>query len=211
MKIQKFTFNPFQENTYVLSNEKNEALIFDPGCYEQYEEQQLVDYLEKNNLKLTGIYTTHCHLDHVFGAKFLCEKYKLDFTIPASDTPTYQMSPNSAKFFGIQDFEIPPAKATLKPGKYHFGEVAYEILFTPGHCVGHIAFYFPKEQILIGGDVLFKGSIGRTDLPGGDFDTLEKSIVEKIYTLPAETIVFSGHGEETTVGAEMYSNPFVKL
>lgn len=211
MRIKKFTFNPFQENTYVLINEKREALIFDPGCFEDFEKEELKNYIQQEDLTVKGIYTTHCHLDHVFGAEFLMEKYKLPFNIPEKDVPTYSMAPKSAAFFGIPDFTLPLATPDLKPGKFSFGEIEYEIRFTPGHSVGHIVFVFHEEKVIIAGDVLFNGSIGRTDLPGGNFSHLEESIKTELYSLPDDFTVYCGHGPETTIGKEKKSNPFVSL
>ncbi|TXC81789.1 MBL fold metallo-hydrolase [Luteibaculum oceani] len=208
MHIEKFTFNPFQENTYVLSH-NNKAIVFDPGCFNAAEQKILTDYLESNELELVGLWATHCHLDHVFGAEALMDKYKLPFCIPEKDVFTYEMAPKSAAFFGIPDFQVPEADASIKPGQYQFQGINYEIRFTPGHSVGHVVFVFHEQKMVIAGDVLFDGSIGRTDLPGGDFDTLATSIKTQLYTLPDDYTVYCGHGPETTIGKEKSTNPFV--
>lgn len=209
MRIEKFTFNPFQENTYVVINEKKEAMIVDPGCFEAFEEQELTNFIKNEGLTVKEIVATHAHLDHVFGAKYLCEKYNVPFEIPEQDLVTYQTAPNSAKMFGMPELELPEPKLGMAVGKRTFGDLEFEIRFTPGHARGHVVLVFHQNKIVIGGDVLFYGSIGRTDLPGGDFKTLEASIKTQLYTLPDDFTVYSGHGPETTIGREKTSNGFV--
>lgn len=210
MQVHKFTFNPFQENTYLLINSNKEAVIIDPGCFEPYEEQMLTAFIEKEGVKITGIICTHCHLDHVFGAQFCTDTFKLPVIIPHRDESTYNQAPKSAAFFGMPEMELPTPTLGLETPSFQFGSEELEIRFTPGHSVGHVVFVHHVSKTVIGGDVLFNGSIGRTDLPGGDFDTLAASIKEQLYTLPDNYTVYSGHGPETTIGYEKVNNPFVK-
>lgn len=210
MRIHKFTFNPFQENTYIIANNNDECIIVDPGCYSNHEFTEINQFISEHNLKVLEIIATHCHLDHIFGAKTLCEKYGTTFRIPENEVSTLQAAPNSASFFGIPGLELPEFVNDLKVGPAKLGSDTFEIIAAPGHSIGHVVFYIPQIKSLIGGDVLFQGSIGRTDLPGGNFETLEKSIQEKIYTLPEDTVVYPGHGDNTEIGIEKRTNPFVK-
>ncbi|MGB0167462.1 MAG: MBL fold metallo-hydrolase, partial [Luteibaculum sp.] len=148
--------------------------------------------------------------DHIFGALILSEQYSLPFEVPENDLSTFRQASQSAAMFGLSGFEVPEPQPGLKEGKDQLGAVSFDILLTPGHSVGHVVFVFHEKKWVIGGDVLFQGSIGRTDLPGGDFDTLERSIKNKLYPLPDDYTVYCGHGPETTIGWEKKNNPFVR-
>ncbi|GAB4131102.1 MAG: MBL fold metallo-hydrolase [Bacteroidia bacterium] len=210
MNIKIFTFNPFYENTYVLSDATGECVIVDPGCHIAEEEQELASYIEQEGLKPVRLINTHCHVDHVFGNRFVSEKWNLPLEIHLEDLKTLQSFPQVCMLYGFNGYE------QQEPGKYfedgdviHFGNTALEVLFTPGHSPGSVCFYNKSEGCVIGGDVLFQGSIGRTDLPGGSYEILENSIRTKLYVLPDQVKVYPGHGPHTTIGFEKKYNPFV--
>ena len=205
-----FTFNPVAENTYVLFNEAKEAIIIDPGCYFEEERKQLQEFLEKNSLKPVQLVNTHCHLDHVFGNKWIHDTYKLELFIHPNEERVLQFAPQSGEMWGM-----PVDNYT---GRLHFlqqnqvislGQNEIKILLAPGHSPGSICLYCEKEGFVIGGDVLFRDSIGRTDLPGGNHNQLLQSIREQLFILPDDVIVLPGHGEPTTIGYEKKNNPFL--
>lgn len=210
LKVKSFTFSPVQENTYIVYNEEKECCIIDPGCYFASEEQELEHFITKNNLKPIYLFNTHCHLDHIFGNKFISKKFGLILHLHHLEKQVLEFGPASGMLYQLPfenyDGEL---KFIKEEEVIRVGEDELKILFTPGHSPGHICFYSEKDKFLIGGDVLFNGSIGRTDLPGGSFEVLEKSIRTELYTLPDEVIVYPGHGEETTIGHEKKTNPFV--
>lgn len=212
IQIQNFVFNPFMENTYVLYDETKEAIIIDPGCYEQAEKDELTEFIESNELKVIQLVNTHCHIDHVFGNAFIKKKYGVSLIIHKEDEATLRSVEVYAPAYGFQNFETTEAEEFYEEGEQvKFGNSVLDILFTPGHAPGHVVLVNNEQNICIGGDVLFDGSIGRTDLPGGDFDTLIKSIHEKLFTLNDEMVVYPGHGGTTTVEKEKVSNPFCAL
>ncbi|MGL1887210.1 MAG: MBL fold metallo-hydrolase [Reichenbachiella sp.] len=207
--IQNFVFNPFMENTYVLYDETKEAIIIDPGCYENEERDELVTFIKENELKVVKLINTHCHIDHVFGNEFVKNHYDVTLTIHKEDEATLKSVEVYAPAYGFQNFKSSTADDFFEEGDtVSFGKSEMEVLFTPGHAPGHVVLVNKDQNICIGGDVLFDGSIGRTDLPGGDFDVLIKSIHEKLFTLSDDMVVYPGHGGETTVGKEKVSNPF---
>jgi len=209
--IQEFTFNPIQENTYVLYNEKGNALIIDPGCYFTNEENELADFITGNNLKPVQLLNTHCHLDHVFGNKWAAKQYGLELYIHPDEEKMLKRAPESGAMFGLNFDNYTGPLHFLNDGDFiSLGDDKLEILLTPGHSPGSICFYNELQQFVIGGDVLFYESIGRTDLPYGDHQTLINSIQQKLYTLPNEVKVYNGHGQPTTIGHEKKHNPFVK-
>lgn len=208
--IKIFPFNPFQENTYVLSDETGECVIIDPGCHISEEEQELKEYIDSNHLEPVKLLNTHCHVDHVLGNPFVADTWKLGLEMHKADLPVLESFPRVCEMYGVPGGTQPEPAHFLEEGeKVKFGNTTLEVLFTPGHAPGHVVFYHPEEKFIIGGDVLFQGSIGRTDLPGGDFPTLEKSIREKLYVLPGDVKVYPGHGPATTIGWEKKNNPFV--
>lgn len=210
MYLQRFTFNPFQENTYVLYDNTSECVIIDPGCYEPEEKQELFDFIKTNKLKPVHLLNTHCHIDHVLGNHFVTSAYQLYPEIHASEVAVLEATKSYGPQFGIYMDPSPAPLPQLKEGnKILFGNTELEMLWTPGHSPGSICFYHKESHTLIGGDVLFQMSIGRTDLPGGNMETLLKSIREKLFKLPPETIVYPGHGPETTIAFEKVNNPFL--
>lgn len=211
MDIQTFTFNPFQENTYVVSSQ-SEAIIIDPGNSDKRETSELDQYISDKRLSVKYLLNTHCHIDHVLGNYHVKEKYKVPFMIHANDLPVLRAVKSYAPNYGFPMYSECLPDSFIKEGdEVLVGDTKAKILFVPGHAPGHIAFYFEKEMTIISGDVLFLSSIGRTDLPGGDFDTLIDSIHQKLFTLPDDVTVYSGHGPTTTIGREKVSNPFCAL
>lgn len=209
--VRSFTFNPFQENTYVIFNDKKQCWIVDPGMYDISETNLLQGFIEKESLVPQAIINTHTHLDHIFGVQAVKDKYKIPFLIHEKDLPVLNGAAGSAMLFGFQFNKIPVTDGFIKEGEpLMLGADSLEVRFTPGHSPGSVSFYYAPGEWVIGGDVLFSGSIGRTDLPGGNFDVLANSIRKQLYTLPDDTTVHSGHGPSTTIGAEKQSNPFVR-
>jgi hydroxyacylglutathione hydrolase len=212
LTVQPFTFNPVQENTYVLYNEKGECCIIDPGCYFASEETALTSFVEDNHLTPVLLLNTHCHLDHIFGNRFVHKKYGLLLHLHQLEKRVLEYGPTSGQAWGLPFDNYDAELVFIDEGQtIRIGDEELEILFTPGHSPGSISFYSKAHKFVIAGDVLFQGSVGRTDLPGGDFTILEESIKTKLYTLPEDVIVFPGHGDSTTIGDEMKSNPFVKM
>jgi hydroxyacylglutathione hydrolase len=211
-KVLPIPLNAFQENTYIVYDETSlECIIFDPGCSTNAEEKTLVEIIESRNLKPVKLINTHCHLDHVFGNDFVHKKYDLPLGIHELEVEVLEMSPMVAKMYGLPTMTpSPPADYFIAEGEtIALGDATFEVLFCPGHSPGSICFYNRAEGYIIAGDVLFDGSIGRTDLPGGDHQTLIGSIMTKLLPLADETIVWPGHGGPTTIGKERDSNPFL--
>ena len=209
LQIKLFEFSPIQENTYVLYNEFNECLIIDPGCYYDDEKDELVNFLIKMDLKPKMLLNTHCHLDHVFGNKFIAEKFGLTLQIHRNEKLVLDFAPKSGLLYNLPFDNYNGDFIYLEEGnKILLGNDELTVIEAPGHSPGHICFYCAAQHFIISGDVLFKRSIGRTDLPGGNHETLLKNIREKLFTLPANTQVYSGHGPVTTIGEEKNQNPF---
>jgi glyoxylase-like metal-dependent hydrolase (beta-lactamase superfamily II) len=211
LTVKRFIFNPVQENTYVVYNTKDACCIIDPGCYFPEEKDTLANWLVEHHLVPNLLLNTHCHLDHVFGNKWAAAKWSLPLGIGEHEQWTLDFAPKSGDMWGLPFENYAGEMNYLKEGDLIFpGEDELEVLFTPGHSIGHIAFYSRKQGFVIAGDVLFRMGIGRTDIPGGDPETLLKSIREKLFTLPDDVIVYPGHGEPTTIGYEKEFNPFMQ-
>lgn len=208
--LKQFTFSPVQENTYVLSNESLECCIIDPGCYSNNERKQLKDYIQDHGLVPKYLLNTHCHLDHIFGNRFIQQTYGLTLHLHEKEKQVLAMGPTFGESWGLP-FENYDGEFIFLTEKdlIQLGADQLSILETPGHSPGSISFYCKEQGFIISGDVLFDGSIGRTDLPGGDFDTLIRSIEMKLWPLPDDVIVYSGHGPSTTIGKEKRTNPFL--
>ena len=212
MIVKYFEFNPFAENTYVLSDETKEAIIIDPGCYEKSEQETLKTYIADNDLKVVKLYNTHCHIDHVLGNNFVKETYDVDLIIHRDDEPLLRAVASYASNYGFSAY-----REALPDGYYEendvvrFGKTELEVIHVPGHAPGHVALIHHESKAVINGDVLFLNSIGRTDLPGGDYDTLIASIQSKLFKLPDDYTIYCGHGPTTTVGYEKRTNPFCKI
>lgn len=210
LKIKQFTFNPVQENTYVIFNDKGACAIIDPGCYFEYEYKELTDFIDSNKLAPNYLLNTHCHLDHVFGNKTIAEKYGLKLHMHPLEKKVFDFAPASGEMWGLPLVNYAGEIVYIDESSViALGDDELSIRFTPGHSPGSISFYSSVEGFLVAGDVLFRSGIGRTDLPGGDYDVLIASIRSQLFTLPDETVVYSGHGPETTIGYEKKSNPFL--
>ena len=213
LRIVSFTFNGFAENTYLLIDEATRATaIVDPGMYTRAEQQQLSQYIADEQLEVQYLLNTHAHIDHVLGNAFVLSTYPgIPFLLHPLDLPTLRAVATYAGPYGFPAYEPAEPTAELASGQViKLGESELEVRFAPGHAPGHVVFYDAAGGQVAGGDVLFKSSIGRTDLPGGDHNTLVKSIKTELLTLPDATVVYPGHGPATTIGAERRSNPFLQ-
>ncbi len=211
IQIKKFTFNGFQENTFILYDETKEAILIDPGNNTVAEDEELLSFIESNSLALQKVVLTHAHLDHVFGLSFIEAQFNLKALLHPGEEQVLEQAVNVAKMYGVPFRGQPTAGGFLTENdQLSFGNQTLEILFTPGHSPASICFYHEAQKLLIGGDVLFLQSIGRTDLPGGDFDTLIQSIKTQLFTLPDDVTVYPGHGPETSIGYEKSANPFLQ-
>ena len=210
MNIASFTFSAWSENTYIIYDETKECCILDPGCNTKEERKQLTDFIEANELKPVKLINTHCHIDHVLGNAFVSELYKIPLVSHKGEQVVLNNMIDIARMYGVNYEVSPDITEFLDEGDFlKFGQTELSVLFTPGHSPASISFYHEPSAQLISGDVLFKGSIGRTDLPGGDHETLIHHIKTKLLTLSDEVIVYSGHGPMTTIGDERRSNPFL--
>jgi glyoxylase-like metal-dependent hydrolase (beta-lactamase superfamily II) len=208
IRVKTFTFNAFQENTYVVSCD-GACMIIDPGNSDQTENNKLKEYLDASGLKPTLLMNTHCHIDHVLGNDWVKNTFQIPFLIHEKELPVLHSVKAYAPNYGYPTYcEATPDRFVQTGETIMFGSSSFQILFVPGHAPGHIGLYFKEEKKLFAGDVLFRESIGRTDLPGGDFNTLISSIKSEIFSLPEDVQVFPGHGIPTTVGYEKLYNPF---
>jgi len=209
--VQSFSFNPFQENTYLLINDKKQCWIVDPGMYDNSETNSFIQYLQKSGLQPQSIINTHTHLDHIFGVQSLKDAYQIPFGIHEADVPVLKNAKGSAAMFGLEMPSVPVPDFYIKENeRLALGDDSVEVRLTPGHSPGSISFYYEPGNWVVSGDVLFAGGIGRTDLPGGHYNTLIQAIRTQLFTLPADTKVFSGHGPATTVGYEQQHNSFLR-
>ena len=210
ISIKSFTFNPYQENTYILYDETLECIIIDPGMYTGEEENSVLRFITDNKLKPVMLLNTHCHIDHVLGNKWICDTYGLLPQFHKGEVPVISAVAAYAPQMGMR-YEISPLPEVFlqETGSINFGNSELELIFAPGHSPAHLCFYSAVDNFLIGGDVLFYRSIGRTDLPGGNFSQLMDSIETSIFTLPDDCKVYAGHGPTTTIGDEKKYNPFL--
>jgi hydroxyacylglutathione hydrolase len=208
--IKVLTFNPVQENTYVLYNESHDCIIIDPGYYSEEEKYALQSFINDNGLRPAILLNTHCHLDHVFGNKFIAEEYQLTLQIHKNEEPVLQMAPASGLMFNLPFDNYKGKFIFVKEGDViSLGKDSLQVIEAPGHSPGSICFYCEQQKFIIGGDVLFYQSIGRTDLPGGNHEGLIKNIKEKLFVLPQDVKVYPGHGAATTIGDEIKYNPYL--
>lgn len=211
LQLHSATYNPFSENTYVISNEKNECWIVDPGMYDEQERQSFLQFLDNHKLLPQGIINTHAHIDHIFGVSWLMEKFQIPFALHPLEAPVLAGARGSAMMFGLHLNATPQPTQVIREGRdLELGADRLEVRHTPGHSPGSVVFYFQEAGWLIGGDVLFAGSIGRTDLPGGNHEQLLQSIRSQLFNLPPETVVHPGHGPETTLMEEIQYNQFLR-
>ena len=210
LQIKTFVFSPIQENTYILYNDTKEAIIIDPGCYFDEEKEQLQQFLQNHQLKPVFLLNTHCHLDHVFGNKFVAEQFGLTLHLHELEKEILAFAPTSGLMYNMPFDNYTGSFNVLKAGDtITLGEDTLSVIEAPGHSPGSICFYCKAQHFIISGDVLFYRSIGRTDLPRGDSSTLLNSIRTKLFVLPDETKVYSGHGDVTNIGDEKKHNPFL--
>jgi glyoxylase-like metal-dependent hydrolase (beta-lactamase superfamily II) len=198
-------------NTYLLYDESGECIIIDPACYDEAEKLKVKEFLKGNNLKLVRNLNTHCHIDHILGNGYIAETYGIFPEYHKASAPFFYTTKEIAGSFGYNLDYTPEPKAFLEEGvKINFGKSELDVLYTPGHAEGSVCFYNKPQGFVITGDVMFRDTIGRTDLPTGDFNLLMRSIKEKLFTLPDETVAYPGHGPETTIGYEKANNPFIR-
>ena len=207
--LKVFENNPYHENTYILYDETGECAIIDPGMDTGAEQNAVVNFIKANNLKPVLLLNTHCHIDHVLGNHFVYEQYGLKPQFNIGESEILAAVPAYAPAMGFR-YEPSPLPEVYLPqtGTVSFGNTTLELIFAPGHSPAHLCFYNKADNMLIGGDVLFRGSVGRSDLPGGNHAQLIKNIEEKLFTLPDDCTVYPGHGPETTIGYEKETNPF---
>ena len=211
IRIFCFTFNPFSENTYLLADETGEAVIIDPGMSNSGEEKELADTIAREKLRPVKLLNTHCHIDHILGNAYCAGRYALELHMHSLDQPTLDRGEQSAMLFGVNYTPYTGKKKYIEEGDIiSFGNSTIRIVFVPGHAPGHVAFISDEQKFVIGGDVLFRGSVGRVDLPGCVPEDLVQSIRTKMYKLPEDYVVYPGHGPETTIGEEKQNNPFVR-
>lgn len=212
LHIRTFTFNPIQENTYIVYNEAGDCAIIDPGCYFDEEKEELSQYITSHRLTPKMLLNTHCHLDHVFGNKYIAEHYQLELQIHPLEKQLLDMAPASGLMYNIPFDNYQGPLHDLSANQIiRLGDDELRCLFTPGHSPGSISFHCAEQHFVISGDLLFAGSVGRTDLPGGNMQVLLQSIQTQLLLLPDNTIVYSGHGPATTIGVERDENPYIRL
>jgi hydroxyacylglutathione hydrolase len=211
LSIKSFTFNPFQENTYLVFHENKECIIFDPGCYGESEQLEMERFIESQGLKPVMLVNTHCHLDHVFGNAWAASHFGLKLHLNRHELSLLEHAPASGLMFDLPFDSYRGEFHFLEDGEVlRLGGEELKVIHTPGHSPGSLSFFYSQQNWVISGDALFHRSIGRTDLPGGDYDTLLESIRNKLFILPDEVEVFSGHGPSTTIAEEKRFNPFLQ-
>lgn len=210
--IKSFTFNPVQENTYLLYNETNDCIVIDPGAYYDTEKDEMFGFIKTNSLNPVLLINTHCHLDHIFGNKSAAEKYNLHLRIHQLEKPVLEYGPTSGIMYDLPFDNYTGRIDWIEEGEIiRLGSDELRAIHVPGHSPGSLCFYCERQDFLIGGDVLFLHSIGRYDLPLGDGPALVRNIREKLFVLPEKTVVYPGHGPATTIGEEKKNNPFLVL
>ena len=212
LKIHSFTFNTLAENTYVVYDATKACAIVDPGCYTQPEQTALSKFIEQQGLQVTHLINTHAHIDHILGNQYVKATYQVKLALHQEEIPWLQTATQYAPSFGFPDYQPAEADIILKTGdSIQLGNTLLKVLHVPGHAPGHIALYSQQDRCCLVGDVLFQGSIGRTDLPGGDHATLLQSIHQQLLPLGDAVVIYPGHGPTTTIGVEKKHNPFCKL
>lgn len=208
--VQKFVFNSFEVNTYVISGKNRECIIVDPACMTVHEEAELSGYIHDNHLTPVMMVNTHYHVDHILGNTFVCNTYGLKPVAHKNGKLFWEAAREFGSVLGLDIQEVTKPEIFVQEGDVlKASDIELRVLYTPGHADGSISLVNDAQKFVITGDVLFYGSIGRTDLPTGDYDLLKESIEQKLFTLPPEYAVLPGHGPETTIGYEMLNNPFL--
>ncbi|HMG16632.1 MAG TPA: MBL fold metallo-hydrolase, partial [Saprospiraceae bacterium] len=208
--VVALTYNDFEENTYIIYDETNECIIIDPGCNSIAEKEHLKAFIKSRNLNPVRLINTHCHLDHIFGNKFIYDTYGLLPEIHKGEIPVLKASPQISAMYGVTCDVSPEPIVFIEQGdEISFGNTILKTILTPGHSPASLSFINENDNFVVAGDVLFYESIGRTDLPGGDYDTLINTIHDKLLILPDDMIVYNGHGPATTIGHERMYNPFL--
>ena len=211
MEIVKFVFNPIQENTYIVWDESKECIIIDAGNMSAREDKVLAEFIEEQDLKPVLAVNTHCHFDHILGVEFLKMTYGVKFAASFADLDLLKNGRASGAMFGMELGALPETididLATTEEVK--FGNTTLRVIATPGHSKGCVSLLHEESKSLFTGDTLFRESIGRTDLPGGDYPTIMQSIIKKILPLGDEVVVYPGHGDKSNIGHESMYNPFV--
>lgn len=212
MITKRFPVNPFEMNCYVYHDENSkEGVIIDPGAYTDDERKMILDYFASNSIEIKYILLTHGHVDHILGNKWAKENFHVDMFMHKEDLPLIELSVEQALMFGVEIEQSPtPDKFLDENTEFNFGNCKFKIIHTPGHSPGSVCYVDEKNKLIFGGDCLFKGSIGRTDLWRGNYDELLASIKNKILVYPNEFTVYPGHFEETTIGDEKKLNPFLR-
>ncbi len=212
ISIQKFVFNTFETNTFVLYDETGECIIIDAACETDDEKKALADFIDGHHLKPVRLIYTHCHVDHTLGNTFVTERYRLEPEVHPEGRLLWELGREFSTVFNVPfDKPLSPKRFLNDGDTVSFGHSVLEVLYTPGHARGSICLWCSDQKFVITGDVLFNGGIGRTDMPTGDFDQLLDSITRKLYTLDDETVVYPGHGPETTIGFEKHNNPYITV
>jgi glyoxylase-like metal-dependent hydrolase (beta-lactamase superfamily II) len=208
--VKTFICNPFQENTYILYDETGECVIVDAGCYGPDEQENIDSFIAGNNLKPVKLLNTHGHIDHIAGIEYLSKKYGIELYIHADDVDNINRSATMGAAWGF-NIQVPTCKVNFveENDKVTFGTSTLKVIALPGHTKGGVGYYNDEQKIIMVGDTLFRGSIGRTDLPGGDYETIIRSIIKNLLPLGDEVRYYSGHGESSTLGHERRYNPFV--
>jgi len=211
MQLKIFPFNPFQVNTYILFDKTKECIIIDPSCYDGKEEQELMNFIQENELKPKMLLNTHCHIDHILGNNFIYRSFNLKPVVHKDSVYFLENAIEHGLTFGFQiEPPVMPEKFIAQDQLITFGDQQLKVLETPGHAAGSVCFYHEKEKFVIAGDVLFQQGIGRTDLPTGDYDLLIRSIHDQLLTLPGDVKIYCGHGSSTTIDQEKQHNPYLQ-
>ncbi len=207
LQVQCFTFNAFEENTYVVYDDTKACAIVDPGCYEQHEQETLSAFIEEHALQVAHLINTHAHIDHVVGNQYVQATYDVPLALHQQEIPILQAADQYAAMYGFTAYQPIEAEKLLTAGDtIQLGNESLSVLHVPGHSPGHLALYSQQAKLCLCGDVLFKNSIGRTDLPGGDHTLLFQSIQQQLFPLGDEVVIYPGHGPVTTIGEEKSNN-----
>jgi len=212
MEIHRLVFSPIDVNTYIIADNSGDCAIIDCGCYDDAEFKRFTSFIEEKGLNPVLLLNTHCHLDHIFGNNYLLRKYNLRALSHEQEEKNRKKGPQHAVIFGLTMEPVPEPERFIADNEViEFCSTELKVLHVPGHSAGGVTFYFEKEGWVFTGDTLFSGSIGRTDLEGGDYETLINSIKNKLFTLPESAVVYAGHGGETTIGKEIRTNPWFNM